>query len=204
MPGSVPARTGGPAVDLYWLPLGAGGHSVRVNGLVFEAVAARLVHRAPRDLYHSALKIRAGGETYVVEMAPVWSEGSADRGVVGEGAVGSPLLGGMRMFRYEIRCWRDGRIPDIAEAVDSPQRLSEDPFVARRVVELVPHVPTLVWGRDESRTGDMWNSNSVTAWLLAQSGIAPGAVHMPAGGRAPGWAAGLALARPADVTALAA
>jgi hypothetical protein len=30
-----------PGVDLYWLPLGAGGHSVRLNGRVFEAVAAR-------------------------------------------------------------------------------------------------------------------------------------------------------------------
>ncbi len=27
-------------VDLYWLPLGAGGHSVRLNGRVYEAVAA--------------------------------------------------------------------------------------------------------------------------------------------------------------------
>ena len=34
-------------VDLYWLPLGAGGHSVRLNGRVFEAVAARLARRAP-------------------------------------------------------------------------------------------------------------------------------------------------------------
>ena len=32
----------GSAVDLYWLPLGAGGHSVRLNGRVFEAVASRL------------------------------------------------------------------------------------------------------------------------------------------------------------------
>jgi hypothetical protein len=31
-----------PGVELYWLPLGAGGHSVRLNGGVFEAVAARL------------------------------------------------------------------------------------------------------------------------------------------------------------------
>lgn len=31
------------AVDLYWLPLGAGGHSVRINGLVFEAVVSRPV-----------------------------------------------------------------------------------------------------------------------------------------------------------------
>jgi hypothetical protein len=45
------------AVDLYWLPLGAGGHSVRLNGLVFEAVAARVQHRDRSDLYHSALEI---------------------------------------------------------------------------------------------------------------------------------------------------
>jgi hypothetical protein len=31
------------AVDLYWLPLGARGHSVGLNGLVFEALAARLL-----------------------------------------------------------------------------------------------------------------------------------------------------------------
>jgi hypothetical protein len=29
-------------VELYWLPLGAGGHSVRSNGRVFEALAAWL------------------------------------------------------------------------------------------------------------------------------------------------------------------
>ncbi|MDX6628465.1 MAG: hypothetical protein QOH00_711, partial [Gaiellales bacterium] len=39
------------AVNLYWLPLGAGGHSVRFNGLVYEAAAALLGHRPARDLY---------------------------------------------------------------------------------------------------------------------------------------------------------
>ena len=29
-------------IDLYWLPLGAGGHSVRWNGRIFEWVAAGL------------------------------------------------------------------------------------------------------------------------------------------------------------------
>ena len=29
-------------VDLYWLPLGAGGHCVRANGRVYEAIAARV------------------------------------------------------------------------------------------------------------------------------------------------------------------
>jgi hypothetical protein len=37
------------SVDLYWLPLGAGGHSVRLNGKVFEAVVARLERRGRFD-----------------------------------------------------------------------------------------------------------------------------------------------------------
>ena len=49
-----PAVTG---IDLYWLPLGAGGHSVRLNGKVFEAVAASLGRRDRCDLYHSALQV---------------------------------------------------------------------------------------------------------------------------------------------------
>jgi hypothetical protein len=183
------------SIDLYWLPLGAGGHSVRFNGRVFEAVAARLAHRSASDLYHSALEVRVDGHRYAIEQAPVWNERATDRGVVAEGAVGSRALGRLRLFRYEIRCWRDGRIPDLGEAVDSPQRLSDDPAVARRVLELAPQVPALVWGRDELRTGDMWNSNSVVAWLLACSGIDASALHPPAGGRAPGWDAGLTLAR---------
>jgi len=32
-------------------------------------------------------------------------------------------------------------------------------------------VPSPVWGRDELRTGDMWNSNSVIACLLARGGL---------------------------------
>jgi hypothetical protein len=47
-----------PGVDLFWLPLGAGGRSVRLNGRVFEAVASRLQHRPVCDLYHSALEVR--------------------------------------------------------------------------------------------------------------------------------------------------
>src|SRR5690349_23977993 len=108
----------GAAVDLYWLPLGAGGHSVRVNELVVEAVAARLHHRPRCDLYHSALDVRIGTERYVIEMAPVWNEAASDRGAVAVGAVASRRLARSALFRYEIRRWRDGRIPDIAEAVD--------------------------------------------------------------------------------------
>ena len=98
-------------------------------------------------------------------------------------------------FRYEVRRWRNGVIPDVAEAVESPQRLSDDLLQARRLLDLVPSVPTPVWGRDEFGTGEMWNSNSVISWLIARSGIAAESIPLPAGGRAPGWEAGIAVAR---------
>src|SRR5450759_1179100 len=42
-------------IDLYWLPLGAGGNFVRFNGYVYEAIKASLDRRPVCDLYHSAL-----------------------------------------------------------------------------------------------------------------------------------------------------
>jgi hypothetical protein len=182
-------------VDLYWLPLGAGGHSVRLNGRIFEAVAARLERRAPCDLYHSALEMRVPEGRFVIEQAPVRDGEGSQRGVVAEGAVASRWAGRFRIFRYEVRCWRGGRIPDVEEAVESPQQLTNDPDVAQRLLGLTPHVPRLVWGRDELTAGEMWNSNSVIAWLIARSGLAAESIHPPAGGRAPGWRAGLVVAR---------
>src|SRR3954449_733462 len=91
-PAAEPPPPDGGAVDLYWLPLGAGGRSVRFNGLVFEAIAARLQRRTRSDLYHSALEVRVGSDRYVIEMAPVWNEHASDRGVVSEGAVASRQL----------------------------------------------------------------------------------------------------------------
>jgi hypothetical protein len=111
------------------------------------------------------------------------------------GPVGSRWAGHFRIFRYEIRCWRDGVVPDLGEAVDSPQRLTEDEDNARRLLHLAPHVPTPVWGRDELRAGEMWNSNSIISWLLVKSGLDEESVSMPGGGRAPGWDAGLVVAR---------
>jgi hypothetical protein len=182
------------AVDLYWLPLGAGGVSVRLNGKVFEAVVSRLERREACDLYHSALVVRLPEGRFVIEQAPAWS-GPAERGVVATGSVGSRAAGRLRLFRYEVRCWRDGVIPDVDEAVDSPRRLSADPEAARRLLELAPHVPTPVWGRDELEAGEMWNSNSTVSWLLARSGLDGAAIHPPPGGRAPGWHAGVVVAR---------
>ena len=45
-------------IDLYWLPLGAGGYSVRLGVRGFEAVVSRLEQRHACDLYHSALEVR--------------------------------------------------------------------------------------------------------------------------------------------------
>jgi hypothetical protein len=195
---SLAEETAGPelgAVDLYWLPLGAGGHSVRLNGRLYEAVAARLQRRPVCDLYHSALQVHLDDETFVIEQAPVPDLSGESRGVVAEGAVGSRWAGRFRIFRYEIRVWRGGHIPDVAEAVTSPVRLSSDAALARHLLEVVPQVPTPVWGRDELGTGEMWNSNAVIAWTIARSGISTDAVGPPSGGRVPGWEAGLDVAR---------
>ena len=181
-------------VDLYWLPLGAGDHSVRWNGRVFEAMVAWLERRSRCDLFHSALVVRARGGRFVIEQGPSWGNDAGERGVVAEGAVGSRWAGRFRIFRYEVRRWRDGVIPDIGAAVESPQRLTDDPLLAERMLNLVPNVPTFVWGRDESQAGEMWNSNSTTSWLLVRTGLNIDLARVPAGGRAPGWQAGLVVA----------
>jgi hypothetical protein len=168
---------------------------VRLNGRAYEAVAARLGHRPTCDLYHSGLVVRVPEARFVIEQAPVRDFNGAERGVVAEGAVGARWAGRFRIFRYEVRRWRDGVIPDVAEAVESPQRLSSDERQAQRLLDLVPSVPTPVWGRDESGAGEMWNSNSIISWLIARSGLAAESIPLPAGGRAPGWDAGIAVAR---------
>lgn len=188
-----PATTA--AVDLFWLPLGAGGCFVRLNGRIFEALAARLQRRPARDLYHAALQVRLPEGTYVIEQAPVPDRHGAVRGVVAGGAVGSRCAGRLRIFRYEVRAWLGGRIPDVAEAVDSPRRLTADERQARRLLETVARVPTPVWGRDELGAGEMWNSNSVIAWALSSGGIDAESIEPPRNGRAPGWRAGLVVAR---------
>jgi hypothetical protein len=181
-------------INLYWLPLGAGGHSVRLNGRVFEAVAARFERRDRCDLYHSGLEVDVPEGRFVIEMTPIRPSDGAERGVVAEGPVGARAAGRFRLFRYEVRRWREGTIPDIAEAVDSPCRVSDDVDRARQLLELVPLVPTPVWGRDELRAGEMWNSNSLISWLIVRSGLSIESIRLPPHGRAPGWRAGIVVA----------
>jgi hypothetical protein len=194
--GSAPTRTSGLGLDLYWIPLGAGANVVRVSGRIFEALSAFLHRRPRRDLYHSALVAVTAGGTFAIEMTPVPdSRGNKERGVVAEGPVGTKSAGRFRVFRYEIHRWRDGVIPDISWAVASPVRICDDDFLVGKVLDLVSLVPTPVWGRDELGAGEMWNSNSVTAWLLASAGLDAAASRPPNGGRAPGWNAGVTVAR---------
>ncbi|QEC49517.1 hypothetical protein FSW04_19385 [Baekduia soli] len=87
------------AVDLYWLPLGAGGHSVRLNGRVYERLVAWREHRPALDLYHSALEVCGDGRRSTIEMGPVRRGDPRERGVVAGGAVGHRLAGLLSLLR---------------------------------------------------------------------------------------------------------
>lgn len=189
------------AVDLYWLPLGAGGHFVRMNGRIYEAFVAWRARRLRYDLYHSALIVAVPEGRFAIEQAwPIPSGDRRDRGVIAEGPVGTKAARRLRFLCYEVRCWRNGVIADIDEAVDSPRRLTEARAVAERLLELVPNVPTPIWGRDELGLGEMWNSNSLISWLLERCGVDVGRIRPPSGGRAPGWDAGIRVARRPTMT----
>ena len=182
-------------IDLYWLPLGAGGRFVRLNGRIYEGIKSLTERRRRCDLYHTALEVTVPEGRFVIENAwPIPDADLAARGVTVEGPVGSHHLGRFRVFRYEVRRWRNGIIADAAEAVASPVQVSDDETEARRVLALASDVPVMVWGRDEFGIGEMWNSNSVISWLLARAGLPAAEIQPPPGGRAPGWITGVVAA----------
>jgi len=187
----------GASIGLYWIPLGAGGVGfVRLNGRVYEGLQARRQHRPPLDLYHTALEVYVPDGRFTIENAwPSPDANTMSRGVVLEGPVFSRRLARFRPFRYEVRLWLDGVIPDTDEAVASPQLLSDDPARAEDLLDLVHQVPAMIWGRDELGAGEMWNSNSVVAWLIVRCGLPVDAIQPPPGGRAPGWSAGVTAAK---------
>ena len=183
-------------LELYWIPLGAGTRVVRFSGKVYEAWSALSQRRPRKHLYHSALVANLPDGRTVIEMAPIPdARGPRARGVVAEGCVGTRWARRFRLFRYEIRRWPEGVIPDLSYAVASPVEIADDPAVVQRVLELVSRVPTPVWGRDELHTGEMWNSNSVVSWALTRAGVCSRAGRPPGGGRAPGWDAGVLAAQ---------
>jgi hypothetical protein len=192
------ARRPDVSLQLFWIPLGAGQVVVRASGRSFEALSATVQRRPACALYHSALAVRVPEGRFVIEMAPIPDVHGDRRGVVAEGPVGTRWAGRLRVFRYEIRRWLAGVIPDEAVAI-AVLDIDIDVDGARRLLDLVPAVPTPVWGRDELRAGEMWNSNSVTSWLLRGAGVDTGPLGPPEGGRAPGWNAGLVVAERAFI-----
>ena len=59
------------AIDLYWIPLGAGAHVVRLSGKVYEAITAFIEHRPRCALFHSALEVDVPDGRFVIESAPI-------------------------------------------------------------------------------------------------------------------------------------
>lgn len=186
-------RAGTASIEVLWIPLGAGANVVRLNGKMFEAASALVQRRARCDLYHSALTVTLPEGRVVVEMTPRPDLRGDERGVTADGPVGLRWLGRWRLFRYEIRRWLNGVIPDEDETASRAQ-LAVELTAATALLDLVPMVPTPVWGRDEMGAGEMWNSNSVTSWLLSRAGLDVDHFGPPEGGRAPGWSAGIVVA----------
>ncbi|MFJ2519379.1 hypothetical protein ACIOWF_10450 [Cellulosimicrobium cellulans] len=77
--------------------------------------------------------------------------------------------------------------------------VTRDAAAAARLLHAVPAFPTFTWGRRLPGAHDMWNSNSLVAWLLVRAGL-PADQEPPAGGRAPGWRAGVLVAERAAAT----
>lgn len=143
---------------------------------------------------HTALVVSTGSGEKVIECAwPAPDDHGSTRGTVLTGPVFTHFLGRFRAFRYEVRCWDGGSIPDLAHAVAS-QIVIDDVDNMKRVVAEVASVPAHRWGRDELSVGDMWNSNSVISYVLARAGVPVDDLEPPPGTSSPGWTAGIAAA----------
>lgn len=183
------------AVDLYWLPVGAETSRFQQASLrLWEAIEAARARRRRQKLFHSALKLTVdGGGVYTIELTPAFLGSPVPP--VSTGPVGIRGADRFRLFRYQLRCLPADRLPDEEWAVDSPVRLSDECGRVQRLFDISPAVPRHVWGRRVAGTREMWTSDSVISWLLVMSGIDLSRVGPPRGGRAPGWYAGLDVAR---------
>jgi hypothetical protein len=63
--------------------------------------------------------VRVPEGRFVIEMPPIRPSDGAERGVVAEGAVGARAAGRFRLFRYEVRRWRDRVDPRPRRGVSS-------------------------------------------------------------------------------------
>ena len=140
------------AIDLHWIPLGAGGHSVRFNGIVYESLAASIQRRPRYNIYHSALELTLPDGVYTVEMTPVPNSRGWERGLIAEGPLGSS---GRDDFGSSVTRSAGGRTVSSQTWAMPCHRhcISPTARVVERAFGLLPAVPALTWGRDESRRG---------------------------------------------------
>ncbi|MEZ0447514.1 hypothetical protein [Cellulomonas sp. ICMP 17802] len=175
-------------VSVVWALVGEGGHVVRRTSHWWEVAVAARQHRPPRALYHAALELVVDDEVVVLEMTPRWGRAAAGaREVVATGPVGARWLGRSRLFRYEVRFTRPGTPADPGATV-----VGRGPEAVAAVLAAAPGVPRLTWGRQVRSARDMWTSNSVVSWVLADVGLL-GDLGPPGSGLAPGWDAGVAV-----------
>jgi hypothetical protein len=166
----------------------------RWSGRVFEGLAARYEHRETCDLYHAALEVRLDGDRFVIEMAPAWGSNQSDRRVVAEAP--SACRGSVALGTSDTRYAAGATVsfpicPRLSQARDASAPIE---LRRRQLLDLVPAFRTVTWGRDELRTGEMWNSNSLISWLLHRTGHDSDRLNPPERGRAPGWSAGVVVA----------
>jgi hypothetical protein len=83
-------------------PLGAGGHSVRFNGKVSEALVSFRERRRPLDLCHSALLVHLPEGVFAIESAPCPTP-PAPNGVRSPEVLSAIAgRGCLRIFGYEV------------------------------------------------------------------------------------------------------
>ncbi|MFS0699535.1 hypothetical protein AB6N24_06130 [Cellulomonas sp. 179-A 4D5 NHS] len=144
--------------------------------------------REPQLLVHAVLEVMTGKVVRTVDMSPIWGKVAERRDVVvAVGPVGSRSLKWCPLFRYEVR------VVHGVGGLSAPVHVSDRFLLPGCVLDDLAEVPAYTWGRDDAGTGEMWTSNSVVAWLLERSGVST--LEPPAGHRAPGWEAGVLMAR---------
>ncbi len=164
-------------------------------------LAATRRRRPLRSLERTRLRVVCGTARWAraLRPLPLGTAGLPFRGAVRHRA-GAGVARGRGAWRRRRRRGRRSSVgapralplrgPMLARTADPRHR-----DCARRLLELVPEVPKPVWGRDDLHAGEMWNSNSTISWLIARSGLDVESIALPRDGRAPGWQAGIVIAR---------
>lgn len=183
------------SVELLWLPVGAETSRFQQASLrLWEAFEAARARRPRVALVHSALRVRTcDGTAYAIELTPAFQPTSVPPRATGP--VGLRMLGRFQLFRWALQCTPGGAFPDEQWATGEPDVLATDCDTADSLLQLTSTIPRYTWGRRRPGTGEMWTSDSVVAWLLVRASIDVAGVGPPPGTRAPGWDAGLLVAR---------